>query len=240
MDNHITELIPGYALDSLDREERLVVERHVSRCESCRAELRGYNEVVGELAYALTPIEPPHDLKKQIMSEIRVRDQSARRDPGISFWQKLVNYSRDASPAWAVASILLILVLGFGNLFMWKQINELSQAQATTNLAVINLNGTGATPDAIGLIIVSKDGEHGTLIVDRLPLLEESKQYQLWLIMDSKRTSGGVFSVSDDGYGSMWVSSSAPLSSFTSFGITIEPYGGSPGPTGEKVLGSDA
>jgi anti-sigma-K factor RskA len=60
----------------------------------------------------------------------------------------------------------------------------------------------------------------------------------LWLIQDGQRTSGGVFSVSDEGYGSLWISSPEPLATYSAFGITIEPAGGSPGPTGDKVLGS--
>jgi anti-sigma-K factor RskA len=35
------------------------------------------------------------------------------------------------------------------------------------------------------------------------------------------------------------VSADQPLGSFQSFGITIEPFGGSPQPTGEKILGID-
>ena len=86
--------------------------------------------------------------------------------------------------------------------------------------------------------MVSTDGEHGTLVVDGLPALDEERQYQLWLIEDGQRTSGGVFSVNPEGYGSLWVLSPEPLSGYSAFGITIEPAGGSPGPTGAKVLGS--
>jgi anti-sigma-K factor RskA len=240
MDTHIVELIPEYVLGSLDREERLLVDRHISTCESCMAELRAYNEVIGEFAYSVALVEPPQDIKQKIMTRILGSDQPFQKESNPSIWQKLFNFSTNLSPAWVVVGVLLIVVLGAGNLFMLNQVKEQNQLPDRTNLSVINLNGTETTPDAIGLIVLSKDGEHGTLIVDRLPRLDESKQYQLWLIKDGKRTSGGVFSVSKDGYGSLWVNSSEPLSSFGSFGITVEPNGGSPEPTGEKVLGTDA
>ncbi len=89
------------------------------------------------------------------------------------------------------------------------------------------------------MLVISRDGDHGTLVVDGLSALDPAQQYQLWLIRNGKRTSGGVFSVDQQGYGSLWVKSQAPLISYTSFGITIEPAGGSPGPTGKKVLGGD-
>ena len=104
---------------------------------------------------------------------------------------------------------------------------------------VISLSSTASMPQAKGLIIVSGDGRYGTLVASDMEPLDETQQYQLWLIKDGKRTSGGVFSVSKSGYTALQVYSKEPLGSFDAFGITVEPYGGSPGPTGEKVLGSE-
>ena len=87
--------------------------------------------------------------------------------------------------------------------------------------------------------MLSMDGDHGTLVVDGLPVLTEAEQYQLWLIRDGERTDGGVFSVDRRGYGSMWVHADEPLDSFDSFGVTLEPAGGSPGPTGPRMLGGE-
>ena len=56
------------------------------------------------------------------------------------------------------------------------------------------------------------------------------------IIRDGQRASGGVFAVNDEGYGVLEVSSPDPLASYSAFGVTIEPEGGSPGPTGDKVL----
>jgi anti-sigma-K factor RskA len=89
------------------------------------------------------------------------------------------------------------------------------------------------------MLFLSKNGEYGTLMVDHLPPLGQDQQYQLWLIKDGKRTSGGVFSVNLDGYGSLWVTSPEWLANYSALGITIEPTGGSPGPTGAKVLGGN-
>jgi len=63
------------------------------------------------------------------------------------------------------------------------------------------------------------------------------KQYQLWLISDGEKANGGVFSVNQEGYGNLLVVSSKPLTEYSAFGITVVPEGGSPGPTGVKVLG---
>ena len=89
------------------------------------------------------------------------------------------------------------------------------------------------------MLVISSDGEHGTLVVDGLPPLDASQQYQLWLIQDGQRTSGGIFSVDGEGYGSLWITSPKPLISYQAVGITVEPAGGSPAPTGERVLGGE-
>jgi anti-sigma-K factor RskA len=144
---------------------------------------------------------------------------------------------RRTAPAWGLVSLFLVVVLVAGNLWLWGQINRQPPMTAPA-LQTINLFGTEAAPGASGLLVVSADGARGTLVVDGLPTLDEERQYQLWLIQDGQRTSGGVFSVNQKGYGSVWVSSPQPLSSYSAFGITIEPAGGSPGPTGDRVLGS--
>ncbi len=131
----------------------------------------------------------------------------------------------------------LIVVLMVSNLVLLGQVSTLKSAGGETALRVINLAGTSNAPQATGVIIMSKNGEQGTLVVDRLPALDPKHQYQLWLNKPGERDSGGVFSVDDAGYASLWVWSRDPLAEYTSFGITVEPAGGSPGPTGQKVLG---
>jgi len=75
------------------------------------------------------------------------------------------------------------------------------------------------------------------LMAQNLPDLDKDHQYQLWLIRDGQRTSGGVFSLSDANEGRLQVFAPGSLLFYDSFGVTIEPAGGSPDPTGEKVLG---
>jgi anti-sigma-K factor RskA len=137
----------------------------------------------------------------------------------------------------------LILVLGLSNLLLWRQVRQLQSGApgGEETLQTLVLEGSQAAPGATGMIVISLDGEHGTLVVDRLPVLGEDHEYQLWLIDENEeRTSGAVFSVSDDGYGSVWVGAPEPLISYPAFGVTIEPLGGSPQPTGERVLGENS
>lgn len=140
------------------------------------------------------------------------------------------------SPALALAGVLLVVGLSVSNVMLWQQVRS-QAATPAPSYGMVHLQGAGNTPqDPSGLLVVSRDGMEGALIVDRLPQLDAARQYQLWLVKDGQRTSGGVFSVDEIGYATLEVYSAQPLNSYTSFGITVEPAGGSPGPTGERVL----
>ena len=74
------------------------------------------------------------------------------------------------------------------------------------------------------------------LRAQNFPILEEGKEYQLWLISGDKRTSGGLFTVDDYGCATIVFHPDAALDDFDGMGITPEPAGGSPGPTAPPVV----
>lgn len=227
VDEHILDLVPAYALGALDADEYQKAARHLEVCQSCQAELDVYRQLTADLALAAPQRNPPQHLKARLMDQIH---QPVDQVPS-SWMQKLWARVHRLSPVWSLTSFVLILVLAVSNIFFWQQ-----SRQMQSRLHTLALNNTSAAPNATGLLVLSVDGARGTLVVDGLPSLGESQQYQLWLIAGGQRTSGGVFSVGKKGYGYLWIKAPEPLNSYESFGITIEPYGGSPGPTGEKVL----
>lgn len=236
---HIVEDLPGYVLGCLEAEEVRRVEDHLEDCEACRRELSAYQDVAARLAASLVQIDPPERVKRELMARVEGARLSRKRAGEKSSWRtRLLGGFRRLSPAWGAVSLALILVLGVSNLFLWQQVQELKSSQGES-LQVVSLSGTDVMPAATGIIVISRDGRHGTLVVDQLPDLGEESEYQLWLIRDGQRTSGAVFSVSEEGYGAVYLSSPDPLNSYASFGVTIEPKGGSTEPTGEKVLGGD-
>lgn len=234
-ETHVSDLIPAYALGCLDEDEDILVSEHLPTCSACQAELEVYQTVTDRLAFTAPDASPPADLKRQLMDRVQSAHPPATAAPRQSWWEQLTSLWHRAAPAWGAVSLVIILALAVSNLMLRQQVNE-STAEPE-GMRVVRLSGTDAAPDATGTLVVSADGEYGTLVVDGLPLLDDAHQYQLWLIRDGQRTDGGVFSVNDEGYGALWISSPSPLSSYPAFGVTIEPAGGSPGPTGDKVLG---
>ncbi len=231
----IMDLLPAYALGSLEEEEKAGVNLHLKTCDVCRAELLTFQAVTDRLGFAAPAAALPASLKGKVLESILSRSPQARVAPARKGWLEVL---RSWSVTWSLVSLAIILALVASNLFLWRQVNQLQKIANRTEFQTLALVGADAAPSASGIIIISSDGNYGTLVVEQMPQLDAGHQFQLWLIKDGNRTSGGVFSVGRAGYGSLYVRSPLPLASYSSFGITVEPAGGSPGPTGEKVLGT--
>ena len=235
-EEHVTDLLPGYALGCLDASENSQVNEHLAGCEQCQVELKRFDWVVAELPMAMKMTDPPAELKSRILT--RASQSRAQIPQKTSPWSRLMHSLRQSAPVWGVASLALVLVLAVSNLFLLQQLGQV-QGDGQGIMRTVVLDGTKFTPGATGRVVISRDGNRGVVVVDGLPNLDDTQQYQLWLMKDGQRDSGGLFSVGSSGYGWVYVRSPDPLASYQAAGITIEPVGGSPGPTGDKVLGGN-
>lgn len=238
-DTHKTfqENLSAYALGALDADEAAALRTHLQTCDSCRAELADYQRVSAGLLAALPPQAPGPALKRTLKKRL-----AAGTRPQFTW-----SLSRVAT---AGAFVLLIAL----NVVSVSQIFSLKQQQAEqsrqryseqTAIAMLAYPGTQS-------ISFYQDGIAGSLLVDKtrnllavfawhLPPAPAGKTYQMWLI-DPKgdRTSGGFLTPEADQPFSMAViASPQPLSGFVGIGITLEPSGGSPKPSGPKVLQVD-
>ncbi|HLV44617.1 MAG TPA: anti-sigma factor [Aggregatilineales bacterium] len=238
--NDVFELIPAYALGVLDEAELHAVETHLAGCTACRAELAVYEDVADQLALAVPQVEPPAALHGRLMAWLE-RPTSAAAPPArparAGFGARLGALFQALAPVWTPVSLVLILLLVASNLLLWQQVR---QAEAPPPEPVsVYLGGTEAAPGAAGFIIFEPGSADALLVTYHLPTLEPDQQYQLWLIHDGSRDSGGVFSVSEHGNAVIRLTAGRPVMDYSAVGVTVEPAGGSPGPTGDRVLGGD-
>jgi anti-sigma-K factor RskA len=228
---HVLDLLPAYTIGGLDAEEARLVEEHLLSCWICRAESADLQDVLGQLSLAVPAAVPPPDLRDRLLERVQAaRPQQPIQGSKQSWLERLL-------PVWGLASFALIIILGVFNLSLWQRLNHLEFLTSPGGMRAVPLNSSDAASRATGFVLISADGDEGALVVDGLPPLGESQQYQLWLIRDEKRTSGAVFSTDEKSYGGTRVEVSGSLLEYSAVGITIEPFGGSPQPTGEKVLG---
>ena len=122
---------------------------------------------------------------------------------------------------------------------MLRDQGYLTYVMSSPGTAVNLLSATEPTARARGMIAVSDTGQAAVLLTLDLPPLPPDKVYQVWLIKGGRGFDSGVFTVDSNGYGQTIIQLFAPLGWFDAIGITIEPSGGSPGPTGDSVLKGD-
>ncbi len=228
-DTHpIQDLLPGYALGVLEDQEKAAVRSHLETCASCRAELASFREVTGTLAASLPLAEPPASLEHRILRAVTAsRRGTVRRLP-----------ARRGAPWRALTAVaaMVAVVLAAGNLLQWTGIVSPAGRGASARLTTATLIGVGTAPQAYGTIVLDPLDNEGVLAVTGLRRLDAGHQYQLWLIRNGERRSAGVFSADAEGYGSMLIAVPKDFRDFRSFGVSIEPWGGSPAPTGDRVL----
>jgi anti-sigma-K factor RskA len=236
------DLLPGYSLGILEEGEKNEVREHLALCPSCRVELASFREVTGRLSAAVPRRDPPAGLEGRILEGIaaaqgaasrNVPRHTAARHPAA---RHPVPPRRFPWPSIAAVAAMCAVALGVGNFLQWNGVLQPRTGGIQSRLMTAVLTGTGDAHGAYGTIVLDPMDNKGVLAVTGLHGLDKLHQYQLWLIKGGQRRSAGVFSPDAEGYGSMLLSVPPDFKDFRAFGVSIEPWGGSPAPTGPRVL----
>jgi hypothetical protein len=245
-ETHISDLLPAYALNSLDTDEARQVANHLLTCDECYREFLAFQAVVDRLGYAASDMRPSPTLKGRLLSRIRTVDlPQAEAGSGIP-WLKRLSPQRLTTPWLTAATVIVVLLVG--NIWLAEELiryasaaphEEVSATPAIIDatLRTITLRSTSTDYHAKGMLLVSEDGRKGMLVVDGLPAISVAHVYQAWLGEKAQPNSGGILNVNDKGYG--WVEindPNHPLHEYRYFGVTVEPPGGSMFPTGDSIL----
>ena len=234
------ELLPAYALEALDPDETRTLQAHLKTCPDCQGRLEEHRMVSDGLLFALPPKAPPPRVRARLIASLAAAKASAT--PTRRVW-----------PIWQLVSGLALVALVVMNISTMTQLQALQRQQMTltkqlqtsqTALALVaypegrSLSVTGQ--QAAGTLVLNSELQRGVLFAWGLDVLDEAHTYQVWLIQpDGHRISGGLFRPEPgQPFVSVVIPSERPFSDFTGLGVTIEPAGGSPAPTGARVLGT--
>lgn len=231
----IEEYLPDYAFGNLGHLDSNLISEHISTCESCQVLLRSYEETVGLLAFGVSKVDPPESLKPALMKRIdNISSPRVAKTPEttIRSWGYLFQWF---SPTLAMACLVVIISLATANVMQWNQRNTL-HSQLSAPLKIFKMRGTHQAPHADGTFVIGQDTFHGVLVASDLPKIPNNKQFQLWLIRNGEKINGGTFSTTALGYGVMEVLSPRPLPEFQTAAVTMEPFGGSPFPSGPELM----
>lgn len=239
-----------YALDALDfgaEEDRF--ERHLQRCHTCPGEVRGFREAATRLGLAAAR-QPPPEMRARVMSAVARTRQVPANDDRARHARPVQRLRPVTRLAWAGAAVSLVaaLVLAIALVNTQSQLSrarqQLSQAQAQLAAITAVQTATDAkvitkgTPVGGTVTVVSSVSLHQIVVrTSGLPRLKAGKIYQLWLIgkKPNKTRSEGLLVIPPNGHtGPVLISG---VLAGDTFGVTVEPAGGTIQPTVTPIVG---
>jgi len=221
----LRDLAGAYALDALDDAERHAFEQQMARDPELRAEVERLREAALAVA-AAAAADPPRQLRDDVLRGIASMGQDREQAPvftfpGSSRWMSV------AAATLAVAAVILVVVAVLTTSSQQDLIDEILAAE---DRVVVQLEG-----DALFATFTFSPGlGDGVFESPAVPAVPDSETYQLWLIGDAGPESAGLFTPEDDGTASVLVD--GDVASGRTVGLTVEPAGGSPQPTGDVIV----
>jgi len=228
----------AYALDALEPgAERDRFTRHLSRCQSCASEVRGFCEVATAMAFAVTT-EPPAGLRDRVLAaaartrqlppEIRTHARPRRTRTRVPWLSGVV----------ATASIVVAVLFGFAQAHTQDELNQVRAENHAISLVLsapeAKLLTHTVTNGGVATVVLAADRHELAVVTTGLPALPPGKVYQLWLIGKPAITSAGLLPPAKDGRTPPVLATGVVKGD--TLGLTVEPAGGSAQPTTKPIL----
>jgi DNA-directed RNA polymerase specialized sigma24 family protein len=198
-----------------------------------REEEAAINAASSEESADATP--PPPEVRKALLREVNRID-------------RLPTLERPAPPArpwWlGAAAVILLVLLGVTAAQLRNTRRALERERETiatlsrSGTRTIHLSGQAVAPTASARVFLDTARRRAFVFFNGLPPNPDDKSYQLWIVRTDQVApqSAGVFKVDKSGNASLVVQNLPVESTIRAFAVTLEPKGGVPAPTGEKVL----
>jgi anti-sigma-K factor RskA len=234
---HYAALIPAYAIGATDAEDCRGLEEHLAGCALCCAQLQDYQRLDQELLYAVPPVSAPFGLSEDLRR--RMAASRARAGHAAPARDRLAVLRHPLT--WLGFAVVALLILS--NAYWMGRVGRIERETAVLGAILeapgVALQATAELPTGRGVLYAPGGANKGLLCVYDLPALPADRTYQAWLVRNGQRTSAGTFRVNEDGYGVLLIRADQPLETFDSLGVTAEPAGGSPAPTGPRLMGGE-
>ncbi len=230
-----------YALDALEAgSERDRFTRHLSRCQSCAAEVKGFREVATAMAFAAAA-EPPAELRDRVLTaaartrqlppEVRTHARPRRSRTQVPWVPWL-------SGVVAAASIVVAVLFGFAQAHTRDELNQVKAENQAISLLLsapqAKLLTHEVTHGGVATVVLAADRHELAVVTTGLPALPSGKVYQLWLIGKPKIVSAGLLPAAKNGQTPAVLATGVVKGD--TLGLTVEPAGGSAQPTTTPIL----
>jgi anti-sigma-K factor RskA len=231
VNDDIHDLSGAYALDALDDIERARFATHLAKCPTCQRDVADFRAAATHLGRAVAE-PPPAALRASVLGAIgEVRQERPGPPP-----RRQRHTARWVTLAAGVAAALVIGVLTTQLLDVRHDRDDTEQiAEVLTapDAAFMQLHGDVGS----GRMAWSPSLGRSVLVLDGLPTLASDRDYQLWFVVGGEQIPVEVFHPDDHRI----VAATPDLpAGLEALGITEEPAGGSPAPTGPMLLTATA
>jgi hypothetical protein len=228
----------AYALDALEGgAERDRFVHHMSRCQTCAGEVRGFHEVATAMAFAAAA-EPPPELRARVLAaaartrqlppEVRTHARPRRTRSWVPWLSGVV----------ATASIVVAILFGFAQAHTQQELNQVQAENKAISLLLsspqVTLLSHSTTQGGVATVVLAAARHQLVVVTNGLPALPAGKVYQLWLISKAKTVSAGLLPPAEAGR-TRPVLASGVVKGDT-LGLTVEPAPGSAQPTTKPIL----
>lgn len=257
----VYDLAPEYVLGTLDDVTRGRVLAHLSGCPACRAEVAAVSKTLDAVGRSVDPVEPPVGLRARVAAipaaDVRPLAAGTTRAATagspvwaalqiaaavvmvVAVWQWMAARQEVSSLQARIAELQSdtrdLLVARAALEEQVQTVTHQAQVLRASDLVTYTLTASDPARGAHARAYVShKDGMVFT--AEGLPALPAGRVYQLWVIVDAKPVSVGVFE--PDATGRVHaVMDTPPISVMPArVAVTIEPTGGLPQPSGAVYL----
>ncbi|UOZ07178.1 anti-sigma factor domain-containing protein [Amycolatopsis sp. WQ 127309] len=228
-------LTGAYALDAVSDAERAEFERHLGECAACRQEVEELRATGSRLAVAVA-VDPPAELRARVLAEVTRTRQVPPKVTAIGAapgrartWQVRV------ALLGAAAAAVVAVAFGVHTASSDRQLDTAQQEQASLNSVLTapdasTLKGSGQSG---ATLVVSRGQGKAVLLASGFPALDAGHAYQVWFTGTGGTRSAGLMQPESPHQMRPMLAAIPPGTDH--IGITVEPAGGSAGPTTAPV-----
>lgn len=230
-------LAAALSVGSIDPEDQSTLQLHLATCENCRRVAGEYLAAAARLPLALEPRQPSPDLRGRLMRAVYAEAEQQGREPAAAergpWWQRLWTGLPAARGFTVLAAAAVAAVIAVTS---WSVITRQSVQPAPV---AVSLAATRSAPAARGQLVYEPGSSEAVLTVTGLPspatIVSGGAVYEVWLVRpDGAAVAAAYLSQEPDGSWSAVVHGA--MATYSMVAATVEPSGGSPTPTGAKVI----
>ncbi len=237
-------LTGAYAVGALTGQEAAEFRRHMARCQACAQEVRELGETAARLAMAVAEV-PPADLRTRVMAALPEVRQLPPDVPAAPPRPAARRAWRQRMPYLAAAACLVAAAAAVGVAVDARHEADVQRDRtARAEQRAAALSALTAAPDATfrtgalkgggtATVVASRDLGRAAVLFHDLPALPRSRVYELWFSRGGTMVPAGLV---DPGRATGSLLLSGTPAGADGVGITAEPSGGSPAPTGSPLV----